>query len=103
MSYFKIHKRRSDFGYTWEKPISASGRQTEYLKVLLYLKEHGPSTKQEIMSAIKHMNTNFESFRGYCSKMFSCMHFDHLIEYDPYTYRWSIGWFGNEIIEKAIG
>lgn len=89
--------------YTWNNPISASGKQTMYLKILLYLKETGPSTKREIMGSIKHMNTNFDTFRGYYSKMFSCMHFDHLIEYNPNTYRWSIGWFGQKIIDAALG
>ena len=104
MSYSKRNRtRRSDFDYTWRKPISASGKQTVYLKVLLYLKAFGPSTKREILGTIKHMNTNFESFRGYESKMFSCMHFDHLIEYNPHNYRWSLGEFGDKLIDIAIG
>ena len=104
MSYCKRNRtRRSDFDYTWRKPISASGKQTVYLKVLLYLKAFGPSTKREILGTIKHMNTNFESWRGYESKMFSCMHFDHLIEYNPHNYRWSLGEFGEKLIDIAIG
>lgn len=104
MSYCKRNRtRRSDFDYTWRKPISASGKQTVYLKVLLYLKAFGPSTKREILGTIKHMNTNFESWRGYESKMFSCMHFDHLIEYNPHSYRWSLGEFGEKLIDIAIG
>ena len=104
MSYCKRNRtRRSDFDYTWRKPISASGKQTVYLKVLLYLKAFGPSTKREILGKIKHMNTNFESWRGYESKMFSCMHFDHLIEYNPHNYRWSLGEFGEKLIDIAIG
>ena len=104
MSYCKRKRmRRSDFDYTWRKPISASGKQTVYLKVLLYLKAFGPSTKREILGTIKHMNTNFETWRGYESKMFSCMHFDHLIEYNPHNYRWSLGEFGEKLIDIAIG
>ena len=95
--------RRIDFDYSWRKPISASGKQTVYLKVLLYLKAFGPSTKREILGTIKHMNTNFETWRGYESKMFSCMHFDHLIEYNPHNYRWSLGEFGEKLIDIAIG
>ncbi len=104
MSYCKRNRmRRIDFDYTWRKPISASGKQTVYLKVLLYLKAFGPSTKREILGTIKHMNTNFETWRGYESKMFSCMHFDHLIEYNPHNYRWSLGEFGDKLIDIAIG
>ena len=104
MSYCKRNCRHPyNNDYTWRKPISASGKQTVYLKVLLYIKAFGPSTKREILGTIKHMNTNFESFRGYESKMFSCMHFDHLIEYDPHTYRWSLGKFGEKLIDIALG
>lgn len=104
MSYCKRNRmRRIDFDYSWRKPISASGKQTVYLKVLLYLKAFGPSTKREILGTIKHMNTNFETWRGYESKMFSCMHFDHLIEYNPHNYRWSLGEFGEKLIDIAIG
>lgn len=102
MSCKRNRTRRSDFDYTWRNPISASGRQTVYFKVLMYLKTNGPSTKRKILGSIKHMNTNFETWRGYCSKMFSCMHFDHLIEYDPHTYRWSIGEFGHKLIDIVV-
>ena len=104
MSYWKRNCRHPyNNDYTWRKPISATGKQTVYLKVLLYLKAFGPSTKREILGTIKHMNTNFDSFRGYESKMFSCMHFDHLIEYNPKNYRWSLGEFGKKLIDIALG
>lgn len=104
MSYCKRNCRHPyNNDYTWRKPISASGKQTVYLKVLLYIKAFGPSTKREILGTIKHMNTNFDSFRGYESKMFRCMHFDHLIEYNPHNYRWSLGKFGEKLLDIALG
>lgn len=90
--------------YSFNRPLTASGKPTRYISVLSLLNRLGPTNRYEILQTvwgIKNATTNKNLYRGHMSDLFAAMRNADLVKYDTKTYKWSITDRGHQVLEDA--
>lgn len=86
-----------DYGYRFTN-VLRKRKLTQWVKVLLYLNLFGESRRKEVAFYVwgfdkEHINSNHD--------IFSALHKDGLIRYNPSTKKWFITDFGKQYVINA--